>query len=81
MNDLVVNSKLTSSIVDDKNTDAATAIRKGLIQSRPQSTLVNDGKALLDITSLSHGNNAAIITDIEHAVSLEDRAEHVLDDY
>ena len=80
MDDLVVNGQLTSSIVDDQNTNAATAIGERLVESRPQSILVDDRKTLLDIASLGHGDNAAIVTDIEDTVGLEHRAEHVLDD-
>ena len=35
---------------------------------------------MLDIAGLSHGDDTAVITDVEHAVLLEDRAEHVLHD-
>lgn len=80
MNDLVVNSQLTAAIVDDEDTDASAAIGKGFVQSSPQSTLVNNGKTLLDITSLGHGNNAAVVTAVEDTVLLEHRAGHVLDD-
>ena len=33
---------------------------------------------MLDITSLCHGDDAAIITDVKNTVLLEDRTEHVL---
>jgi len=80
MNDFVVYNKLTASIIDDQDTDTATAVGKRVVQSRPQSTLINDWKTLLDIASLSHGNNTAIIAHIKDTVLLEDGAEHVLDD-
>ena len=35
---------------------------------------------MLDISSLSHGNNTAVIADVEDTVLLEDWTEHVLDD-
>ena len=80
MDNLVVHSKLATSVVDDQDTNTASAIGKGVIESRPQTTLVNDRKTLLDISSLSHGDNAAIVTHVEDAVLLEDGTEHVLDD-
>jgi hypothetical protein len=44
-----------------------------------KAALVNDWKALLDIASLSHGDNAAVVTDVEDTVLLEDWTKHVLD--
>jgi len=79
MDDLVVNSQLIPTIVDDKNTNAASAIGKRLIQPRPQTTLIEDRQTLLDITSLGHGDNTAIVTNVEDTVLLEDWAEHILD--
>ena len=35
---------------------------------------------MLHIASLGHGNNAAVIANVEDAILLENRAEHVLDD-
>lgn len=80
MNDLVVDSELATSIIDDQNTNTAAAIGEGFIESRPQTALVNDRETLLDISSLSHSDNTAIIAHIEDTVLLEDGAEHVLDD-
>lgn len=79
MNDLVVDSKLTTSIVDHQHADTAAAIRKGFIESGPQTALVNDRKTLLDISGFSHSHNTAVITNIEDTVLLEDGTEHVLD--
>lgn len=78
MDDLVVHSKFTASIIDDQYTDTATAVGEGFIESRPQSTLVNNWKALLHIASLGHGNNATIIANVKDSVLLENGAEHVL---
>lgn len=41
--------------------------------------LVDDWKTLLDVTSLSHSDNATIVTHVEDAVLLEDGTEHGLD--
>lgn len=80
MDDLVVNSKLTTLIVDDEDADAATAIIEGIGQTMEETTLIDDGETLLDIASLGHGDNPAILTDVKDTVLLEHRAEHVLDD-
>ena len=80
MDHLVINSQLAPTIIDDQDTNATSAIGKGLIESRPQSTLVNNRKTLLDLPRLCHSNNSTIITDIKNAVLLENRAEHILHD-
>jgi len=79
MDDLVVNGKLTSIIVDDKNSDAATSVVERLGKAIKKAALVKDREALLDITSLGHGNDLAVVTDIQDTVLLEDGTEHVLD--
>jgi len=79
MDDFVVDSHLLTVIIDDKDADAATAVVERLCQAGEETTLVKDRKALLDITSLGHGNDGAILTDVKNTVLLEDRAEHVLD--
>lgn len=78
MNDLVIHSKLAASVVDDQYANTATAIGKGVVESRPQPALINDRETLLDIARLSHSNHAAIIADIKHTVLLEDWTQHVL---
>lgn len=78
VNDLVVDSELAAAIVDDENPDTATAVGKRILETAEEVALVEDGQALLDVASLSHGNNTAVVTDVEDAVLLEDRAEHVL---
>ena len=42
--------------------------------------MVNDRETLLDISSLCHGDDAAIIADVKDTVLLEDGTKHVLDD-
>lgn len=79
MDDLHVNSHLTAVVGDDQDTDAAAARLKSLLQTAPEAALVDDGQVLLDIASLGHGDDAAILH-VEDAVLLEDRAEHGLDD-
>lgn len=78
MDDLVINSELTALIIDDKDTNTAAAIVERVLQTGEQIALVKDRKTLLDISSLSHSNNTSIITDIQNAVLLEHRTDHVL---
>jgi len=79
VDDLVVDSHLHTIVIDDEDADAATAVVERLCQAGDETALVKDGKALLDITRLGHGDNAAVLTDVENTVLLEDRTEHVLD--
>lgn len=79
MNDLVVNSHLGTIVVDDEDADAATAVVERLGETLEKVALVNDGKTLLDVTSLSHGDNATVLADVKNTVLLEDRTKHVLD--
>lgn len=81
VDDLVVDSKLTAVIVNDEHADAATAVVERLLKALEQVALVQDGQTLLDITSLGHGNDGTVITDVEDAVLLEDRTDHVLDNH
>jgi hypothetical protein len=46
-----------------------------------QLALVKNGKTLLDITSLGHGDDATIITNVQDTVLLEDRTDHVLNNH
>jgi len=80
VDDLVVDSHLDTIVSDDEDADAATAVVERLGKALEEVALVEDGKTLLDITSLSHGNNTVILANVQDTVLLEDRAEHVLDD-
>ena len=79
MDDLVVDGHLQTIVVDDEDADGAAAVVEGLGKARGETALVEDGETLLDIARLGHGNDAAVFTDVEDTVLLEDRAEHVLD--
>jgi hypothetical protein len=79
LDDLHVDGKLASIVTDDKDSNAATTTLKGLRETVPQIGLVNDGNSLLDITSLGHSDNSAIL-EIKDTVLLEDGAKHGLDD-
>lgn len=78
VHDLVVDSQLPAFVVDDEDTNAATAVGEAVSQTVEQVALVKDWQTLLDITSLGHGNHTAIIPQVKDAVLLEDRAKHVL---
>uniref|UniRef100_A0A1Y1KVU9 Uncharacterized protein n=1 Tax=Photinus pyralis TaxID=7054 RepID=A0A1Y1KVU9_PHOPY len=77
VDDLHVDSELTAAVIEDKDTDAATARLESSRQARPQVGLINDGQVLLDIASLSHGNNVATLH-VQNTVLLEDGTEHGL---
>ena len=79
VDDLVVDGELTALVADDKDTDAATTVVEGIDQAVEEVALVEDRKALLDITSLGHGDNATVLADVKNTVLLEDRTKHVLD--
>jgi hypothetical protein len=80
MDDLEVNSELSTIVIDDEDADAAATIVEGLGKTLEQTALVKDRKTLLDIAGLGHSDDTVILTDVQDTVLLEDRAEHVLDD-
>lgn len=80
MDDLHVDSKLAAVVIDNQDTNRATAGLEGVLEARPQVGLLNDGQCLLNITSLGHGNNSTILH-VENTVLLEDRALHGLDNH
>ena len=57
MKDLHVDDELATVIIDDEDSNTATASLEGFAKARPEIGLINDGERLLDIASLSHGNN------------------------
>jgi len=79
VDDLHVDSELLSIVVEDKDTNAATARLEGAGEAADEVGLVNDGEALLDVAGLGHGGDVTI-GEVEDAILLEDRAEHGLDD-
>lgn len=78
MHDLVVNSQLAITIGNDQDADATSALGEDVVQLRPQASLVDDGEVLLDVSSLGHCNDAAIVTNVKDTILLVDRSEHVL---
>jgi hypothetical protein len=77
VDDAHVNGHLAVVVGDDENTDAAAARLEGLLEAAPEAALVNDGQVLLDIASLGHGDDGAVMH-VEDTVLLEDRADHGL---
>jgi len=79
MDNLVVDNKFLAIVAEHENADATAAVVERVCDAGAQAGLVEDRKPLLDITSLGHGNDGTIITDVEDTVLLEDRTKHVLD--
>lgn len=79
MDDLIVDHQLASSIIDDKCSDRTSSTAEGSLDLVIQTTLVDDLKALLHVTTLSHADDAAIIPHVQDTVLLVDWAEHALD--
>lgn len=79
MDDLHVDSKFLSVVVEDKDTNAATARLESTGEATDEVGLVNDREALLDVAGLGHGRHVPI-SEVENAVLLEDGAEHGLND-
>jgi hypothetical protein len=77
--DLHVDSELTAMVTDDKDANATTTTLEGFRQAAPEVGLIDDGNSLLNITSLSHSNNSAVL-EIKDTVLLEDWTKHGLDD-
>jgi hypothetical protein len=79
MDNLHVDSELTTTVRDDEDADGATTGLESRLQTGPEVALLNDGEVLLDITGLGHGDDGALL-DVEDTVLLEDGAEHALHD-
>lgn len=79
VDDLEVDDELTATVVDDKGADGATAVGKGITDALEQVALGDDGQTLLDIAGLGHGDELAVVTEVEDAVGLVDGAQHGLD--
>jgi hypothetical protein len=78
VNDLIVDGHLEPVVIDDQDTDASASIIKGLSKAVEQTTLVKDRETLLDVTSLGHGDNAAVLADVKNTVLFKNRTKHVL---
>lgn len=66
---------------DNQNANRSGAMAKGLLQLRPEIALINNLEALLDLPGLGHGNELAIVTNVNQTVLLEDRAKKGVKDH
>lgn len=80
MNDLHVHNQFPSPVVDDQDSNASSAISKGTIDPVEQTTLIHHGQTLLDVACLGHADDQTILADVQHAILLEDWAQHGLHD-
>ena len=80
MNDLHVDSQLASAIINNHDPNRASSISKRVIEVTPESALIDNRQALLHVSSLGHSNDVPVLADIQDAVLLEHRPEHILDD-
>lgn len=78
MNNLHVHDEFPPTIINHQHSDAPTALAERTLDPGKQTTLVNDRQALLDITGLGHGDDQAVLSDVQDAVLLEHGAEHGL---
>lgn len=71
--DFVVDRQLASLVVENQHPNTTAAISECVLDLGQQAALVQNRKALLHISSLSHGDDAAVIPDVKNAVLLEHR--------
>jgi len=80
VDDLVVNSQLLSVVSKDQNPDGTRALAERLPKLVEKVALVNDLQSLLDLTRLGHGDELAVVTDVDEPVLLEDRSQKGVED-
>jgi len=80
VDDLVVNSQLLSVVSKDQNPDGTRALAERLPKLVEEVALVNDLQSLLDLTRLGHGDELAVVTDVDEPVLLEDRSQKGVED-
>jgi len=81
VNNLVVNSQFLSVVRDDQDANRSGTVAESLLQLAPEMALINNLETLLDLTSLGHGDEFAIVADVDEAVLLEDRAEQGVENH
>ena len=81
VNNLVVNSQFLSVIRDDQDANGSRTMTESLLQLAPEMALVNNLETLLDLTSLGHGNELAIVTNVDKTILLKDRAEQGVENH
>jgi len=80
VHNLVVDSELLALVGNDEHTDRARALTVRLTELVVEVALVNDLEALLDLARLGHGDELAVVTDVDETVLLEDGAEKGVED-
>jgi hypothetical protein len=80
VDNLVVDGELLSVVGNDEDTDGSGTASESLLQAAPEVALVDNLEALLDLTSLSHGDELTVIADVDETVLLEDWAEEGVED-
>lgn len=80
MGNLVVDGELLAVVGDDEDTDGSGSTAKGLLELVEELALVDDLEALLDLSGLGHGDELAVVTDVDETVLLEDWAEEGVED-
>jgi hypothetical protein len=81
VNNLIVNSQFLSVIRDDQDANGSRTMTESLLQLAPEMALVNNLETLLDLTGLGHGNELAIITNVDKTILLKDRAEQGVENH
>lgn len=80
MDDFVVDNQFPAAVIDDQSSDTASSVCKGTVDLVVQAALIDDGKALLDLSTLGHADEPAIIANVQNPILPVDRAQHALHD-
>jgi hypothetical protein len=80
MGNLVVDGELLAVVGDDEDTDGSGSTAESLLELGEEVALVDNLEALLDLTSLSHGDELTVVADVDETVLLEDWAEEGVED-
>jgi hypothetical protein len=78
MDELVVNDKLPSTIIDDQRSDTSSPLIISALDPVKEIVVVDDGETLLDIPRLRYAHHAGILTNVQDAVLQEHRSQHAL---
>lgn len=81
MHGLVVDCKFLALVGDDQHSHGARTLAVRLAELVEEVALVDDLETLLDLTGLGHGDELAIVTDVDETVLLEDGAEERVEDH
>lgn len=81
VNNLVINSQFLSMVRDDQDANRSGTVTESLLQLAPEMALVDNLETLLDLTGLGHGDELAIVTDVDEAVLLEDGTQQGVENH